>query len=142
MRIETDFFDNDQGYEARGIVARVMPIGHYQDGPLMRQKIYRYLTLDCGDGRQSIAVRFVAQARVTKKGGESFLDTSELKPGQIVVSPGFVYEKITMSSPLMVEHLKALKTYKRKDIMTAEVDKSAGPIDLGEIKVPPNTTKQ
>lgn len=140
MKIDTDIFDNDQGYEARGIVAKIMPIGYYEQGPLMKVRIYRYLTFDCGKGKPSFAAKFVEQAQVMTKNGESFLDANKLKPGQIVVSPGFIYEKIPMSSPLMTEHLKALKTYKRKDIIKSE--KSDAPaIDIGVID-PKNLTKQ
>lgn len=141
MKIDTDIFDNDQGYNALGVVAKIMPIGYYEVGAFAKVRIYRYLTFDCGKN-VSFAAKFVEQAPVKIENGESFLDTSNLKPGQIVVSPGFIYEKIGWSSPLMTEHLKALKKYRPKDIITGEVDKAAGPVDLGEIKVPPNTTKQ
>lgn len=140
MRVEVDIFSPEQDYEARGVVARVMPIGHYEEGVLLRKPIYRYLTLDCGPGRDSYAVEFVRQATVTVTAKGSFLDPREIKKGEIVVSPGFIYRKIPWSSPLMTAHLKALKNYKRKDIVKADVDKTAPAIDLGKID-PHNTTK-
>lgn len=140
MQVSNDFFDNGQDYHARGIVARIMPIGHYQVSILVKEKIYRYLTLDCGNNQPSFAVRFVAQAEVVQENGQTFLNGAKLLPGQIVVSPGFIYEKIAWSTPLWNEHLKALKTYKRKDIIISE--KIAAPaIDLGAID-PLGLTKQ
>lgn len=133
MKVEEDYFDRAQGYEARGIVARIQPIGHYQASVLLRLPIYQYLTLDCGEGRKAMAVQFVGTAPYNEVNGERFLDATKLKPGHIVVDPGFVYKKITMTGQIMAEHLKALKRYRRKDIIKAERDASGGSIDLGMI---------
>ena len=130
MNVEEEFFDSSQGYEARGIVARIQPAGFYQNGALLRLPIYRYLTLDCGKGRKGIAVKLVGQAAFIERNGERYLDASKLKEGQIIVEPGFIYQKTTMTGALMAEHLKALKTYRRKTIIKADRD-TGGDFDLG-----------
>lgn len=141
MQIKPDVFNPSQDYEARGVVAQAVQIGHYQEGPLLRRPIYKYLTLDCGPGRPGIAIEFVREAEYVKTKEGSFLKADGLKEGEIVVSPGFVYKKIPWSTPLMNAHLKALKSYRRKDIIHSYVDKSDAPIDLGTVK-PPTNTKQ
>lgn len=132
MNVEEELFDTSKAYEARGIIAKIMPIGWYKESPLVRKRVYQYLTLDCGDGRNSICVKYVGEAPFVEQNGEKFLDASALKEGEIVVSPGFIYKKVAMSGVIMTEHLKALKTYRRKTILDAT--KEDGPaIDLGEI---------
>ncbi len=130
--VTADYLGTDQGYEARGIVARVQPIGHYQDSVLLRLPVYKFLTLDRGAGQKGMAVQFVGAASFIEENGERFLDTRRLKPGHIIVHPGFIYKKITMTGMLMAEHLKALKTYRRKDIIQADrqTDESES-IDMG-----------
>jgi len=141
-RVDKDFMKGDQDYEARGIIAKIGPIGHVHYGP-MQVPVYRFLTLDCGDQKPSICVEFVRKADTIKEEGsnEPYLDMSKLKNGEFVVSPGFVYRKIPWTTPLINAHLHALKTYRRKVIVKSDVDKSSGPIDLGTLD-PNNITKQ
>lgn len=144
IRVDTDIFETDQGYHALGIVARINKIGHYQDpSPLILTKtyIYKYLTFDAGPGRNSFAAEFVRQAGITVIDGQSYLDASGLKEGEIVVSPGFVYKKIPWSTKIMDCHLDALKKYRPKDIIKSYVDPTDKAIDLGTID-PHNLTKQ
>lgn len=124
------YLGTDQGYEARGVVARIQPIGYYNESTLLRLPVYKYLTLDRGAGQQGIAVQFVGAAAFIEENGERFLDTRRLKPGHIVVHPGFIYKKVTMTGTLMAEHLKALKKYKRKVIIGTDREDSGG-FDLG-----------
>lgn len=138
--IKTDGMKGDQSYEARGIIAKIGIIGHVLHGP-MQVPVYRFLSLDCGDQRPSIAVEFVRKADMMQDAAGPYLDITKMKEGEIVVSPGFVYRKIPWTTPLINAHLHALKTYRRKVIVKSEVDKSTGPIDLGTLD-PNNITKQ
>lgn len=148
MRVETDIFQSSQGYEARGIVARINKIGHYDDtlvgAPSLigaRKPIYQFLTFDAGKGKPSFAAEYVREAKIIVNKQGTFLDPRDLKEGEIVVSPGFVYKKIPWTTKIMNCHLDALKKYRPKSIIKADVDQSAGPIDLGTID-PLGLTKQ
>ena len=105
--VEADVLDPNKSYEARGIISAMDPVGYYQEG-LLRSPIYRYLTLDCGKGKPSIAVEFVREARWIARGAERYLDLKDVKEGEILVSPGFVYKKIPWTSQITAAHLKAL----------------------------------
>jgi len=132
----SDVMRDDQGYEARGIVAVVGFVGEYMSGGI-NYKIPAYITFDCGGDKPGMCARFIRQAE-TKKG---FLDMSKVQEGDIVVKPGFIYRKCTWTTEIFNAHLAALKRYKRKVIVKHEVDKSAGHVDLGVID-PNNITKQ
>lgn len=126
---------NNQGYQARGIVARINKIGNVQVG-LIHTPVFQYLTLDRGKGQRGIVVKFVSPAPrvINELTGEEFLDLESLKEGDIVVSPGLVYEKIEWTDALYTEHLKALRTYRPKDILISEApSKGEDAIDLGKI---------
>jgi hypothetical protein len=138
--IKTDAMMTSQDYEARGIVSKIGVIGHVLHGP-MQVPVYRFLTLDCGDQKPSMAVEFVRKADIMHDGTGPYLDITKMKEGEIVVTPGFVYRKIPWTTPLINAHLHALKTYKRKVIVKSEVDRSAPPVDLG-VYDPHNITKQ
>jgi len=120
MDIETGLRD-DQGYSARGVVAKVQHIGDLQSDILITP-IYKYLTLDCGKGNRPQCVEFVKPAPrvIDETNGESYLDLAALEFGEFVVSPGLVYKKIEFTSALYTEHLKALQTYRPKDILIAD----------------------
>ena len=132
VHVNTDVFSNDQGYDALGVVARINKIGEYADGPLMRKPIYQFLTFHAGGGKPSFVAKYQRQAAIAIKDGQSFLDASELKVGEIVVSPGFIYKKIPWSSKLMNCHLDAMKTYKPKEIIIASAPTEPA-IDLGTV---------
>ncbi len=119
---------SDRQYEARGIVARIQPVGRING----LAPIYRYLTIDQGPGRPSFAVEFMGKASVDENG---YLDMRTVKEGQLIVNPGLVYKKIPWSDGLMTLHLEAMKTYQRKEIYLPEIDRSAGPVDIGTINL-------
>ncbi len=125
----------DQGYEARGVVARINKIGDVQIG-LIHTPVYKYITLDRGAGQRGIVVQFVSPAPrvIDELSGDEFLDMASLKEGDIVVSPGLVYEKIEWTDALYAEHLAALRTYRPKDILISDApSKGEEAVDLGKI---------
>ncbi len=117
--ITTDKLASDKDYEARGIIAKIQPIGHIQTGVLTTAPIYKYLTLDQGRGKKSLIVKYVGKAPMTPT---KELDYDKLKLGDIVVSPGLLYRKTGWTGALMAEHMAALKTYRPSVIVTAEKD--------------------
>lgn len=126
----------DQDYEARGIIAKMKAIGHYNVGPLLTVPIYKYLSLDCGKGKPAMLVQLVAGAPMVKDAitGETTLDMDKLKPGDIVVNPGFLYRKRDWTTKLWSDHLLQLKNYTPKVIYKATVDPNDKPIDLGPVR--------
>jgi len=133
---------SDQGYEARGIIARMNKIGSYSLGPLNAIPIYEYLSLDCGPGKPSILVKFDRPAPVAPGlDGQPYIDVSKLKEGDIVVNPGFIYSRVPWTTNTMRKHLMALRRYRPKTILSSFVDKDAKKIDLGVID-PKGVTKQ
>ncbi len=88
------------------------------------------MTFWCGHDSPSIAAEFVGEAPKDKKG---FLRIEDLKEGEILVTPGFVYRKIPMSGMIMAEHIRKMKNFKPRDITMAYKDRSAGAVDLGLI---------
>jgi len=135
-KVDTKRLKDGMDYAARGIIARIQPIGHYEHGPFQRAPFYRFLTMDAGKGHDKFAVEFYKKARIDKDGT---LDMSELKEGMIVVSPGFIYKKIPWTDALLVEHFKALKVYRPQTIIKSDVDRDAPVTDLGAINAPPGT---
>lgn len=134
MNIEKSIGQN-QGYSARGVVARINKIGNVQVG-LIHTPVFKYLTLDRGAGQRGIVVQFVSPAPrvIDELTGEEFLDMQALKEGDIVVSPGLVYEKIEWTDALYAEHLAALRMYRPKDILISEApSKDEAAVDLGKI---------
>lgn len=127
---------SDQAYQARGIVTGVETIG-FIDGV---RPVFKYLTMDCGPDRPGICVQFVREADTVTTEAGKFLDTSKLKPKDILVAPGLIYRQIPWTTPLINVHLQALKKYRRKDIITSE-KADAPAIDIGTID-PLNLTKQ
>ena len=128
--INTNKLRHDQAYEARGVVARYHQMGHFQQG-LMQVPVWKFLTLDRGKG-EYIPVEFVKPAPVKADKGESILDMEALQEGDIVVHPGLVYRKTFWHANLMAAHMKALQTYRPKDIITSE-KADAPAIDLGQM---------
>lgn len=137
MKISENNMGYGQAYEARGVVARYARMGHYQlksaVGESIKIPVYRFLTLYQGEGREAIPVMFKRPAPVMEgKNGETELNIEALEVGDIVVSPGLVYRRCLWSDNLMAEHMKALQSYKPKDIIKAEKD-DAPPVDLGTL---------
>lgn len=117
--ITTDKLASDKDYEARGIIAKIQPIGNIQLGMLVAQPIYKYLTLDRGKGIPALLVKFKGKAPMTP---EKELDYSKLRLGDIVVNPGLLYQKAEWTGALMTQHLAALKYYRPSVIVTQERD--------------------
>lgn len=117
--ITTEKLASDKDYEARGIIAKIDPIGNVTLGGLVAQPIYRYLTLDQGRGKKSILVEYHGKAPMTPT---KELDYNKLRLGDIVVAPGLLYRKREWTAPLMSAHLAALKLYRPSVIVTAEKD--------------------
>jgi len=141
MDIETGLRD-DQSYSARGVVAKIDKIGDLQYDMLI-VPIYKYLTLDCGKGNRPQCVKFVKPAPrvVDEVSGESYLDLAALEFGEYVVSPGLVYKNINFSSMLYSEHLKALQSYRPKDILVADTSEAKNDvIDGGSINMATDLT--
>lgn len=126
----------DQGYSARGVVAKINKIGDIQTD-FMFTPVYEYITLDCGKGNRPQCVKFVSPApRVQDEFGNEFLDVAALKPGSFIIAPGLLYEITGFTSALYTEHLKALRTYVPKDITIAEApDAAEESIDLGSLNM-------
>ena len=86
--------------------------------------VYRFITMDCGKGREheDFAVKYVGKApfAVDELTGEKYLDMSRIKEGQVVVHPGFIYERVEWTTSLRLAHASALQKYKRKDIILAD----------------------
>lgn len=132
MKISDSKIAHDQAHEARGVIARFMPMGHYQIG-MFKVPIYKFLTLHQGEGRQALPVEFVKPAPVVPgEHDETFLNIEALDVGDIVVNPGLVYRKCFWFDNLMAEHMKALQSYKPKTIVVAEKD-DAPPVDIGTL---------
>lgn len=121
--INDDKINDHIAYEARGIVARINQIGKYKLGPLASCDVYQYLTLDCGPGKDKVLVEFVGPAPYDDETRE--IKINDLKEGDFVIDPGFVYRRRAWTQPLIAEHLLQLKRYKPKMIITSEVDRDA-----------------
>lgn len=130
----------DKGYSARGIIARLDKCGNMnKDGLIV--PIYRYLTLDCGAGREPIPVRLVGKAPIRYDEAGAYLDVASLKEGDIVVEGGLLYRKTEWSTAIRLVHAKAMKRYRPKNIVIAEAPDqeeeatNLGTIDLTKDKV-------
>lgn len=125
----THIAKSDQDYQRRQIVARMGKAGVFVLGE-KRYHIWKYMTFWCGHDQPSIAAEFVAMAKSDKDG---FLRIEDLKPGELLVTPGLIYRKIPMGGVIMAEHMKKMKHFKPRDITVAEIDTSEGAVDLGTI---------
>lgn len=135
--IDDNKIAGDKAYEARGIIAKINPIGNYEIGPNLKTTVFQFLSLDCGPGRERMLVEFVGPAPYDEKTQE--LDLNKVKEGDIVVNPGFLYRKRPWTQAIMSEHLKQLKKYKPKVIIKPEVDRSE---QRREIVIDPHNLNQ
>lgn len=133
MKVTEKKMANDQAYEARGVVARFDPMGHFQSGVMLRVPVYRFLTLYRGAGREAIPVEYHRPAPYTRdESGELFLNLAALQEGDFVVSPALVYRKCLWFDALMAAHMKALQSYRPKDIIQADKpEEGESAINLG-----------
>lgn len=120
--VDTKNMASDRDYEARGIIARINPIGAYETGPMLKVPVYQFLTLDAGPGREKILVEFVGPAPYDEITQE--LDLNKVQEGDIVVTPGFLYRRRAWSDNLMTEHLVQLRKYRPGVIVKSDVDTS------------------
>lgn len=129
---------SNKAYEARGIVAKINPIGNYELVPNLKITVFQFLSLDCGPGCDKILVEFIGPAPYDEITQE--LDLNNVKEGDIIVNPGLLYRKRAWTQALMTEHLQQLKKYKPKVIIKSDVDRSQ---PQGEIVIDPhNLSKQ
>ena len=132
LKVSNKNMDRSQAYQARGIIAKMGVIGEMEIFAGFKTPIVKFMTLDAGQGEAPIAVEFIEPApMIIGQDGETYLDIEQIAPGMIVIQPGLLYRKIPMFDTLMAKHLKALKTYKRKDIIEAEAPAEGEAIDLG-----------
>lgn len=120
---------NSQEYDRRQIVACMDQVGQFAVGK-QRYKLWRYMTFYCGKDQPSIAAELVGRAPVDNEG---FLRIEEMKEGQLLVMPGFIYRKIPMTGALMAEHMKKMKYFKPRVMVEHVKDTSVGAEDLGII---------
>lgn len=124
----THIAPTDQIYERRQIVARMGRAGEFRMGD-KRYIIWKVMTFWHGPGKYT-AAEFVRPADIDKEG---MLRLDNLKPGQIVVTPGLIYQKIPMSGIILAEHMKKMKKFKPRDLVTHVKDTSGEFEDLGVI---------
>lgn len=126
-----------QPYERRFIVAKMGSAGTFTEGR-RTFRIWQFITFHVPNGLP-FAAEFVGKAPVDKRG---FLKLESLRAGQIVVKPGFIYNKVAMTGVIMAEHLKAMKTWKPPvPEVVYEKDLSAPAVDMGIIDLT-GATKQ
>ena len=73
--------------------------------------------------------------RLAEKNHQDVLLVERVKEGEIVVAPGFVYRKVPMTGMVMAAHLKAMRTFKHKTIISHERD-PAPAVDVGVVNLP------
>ncbi len=122
VQVKQNAMANHQAYEARGIIAQYLQMGHYDVGKAipMHVPVYRFLTLYPGKGQPAIPVMYAFPAPVIEDKGEVILDLGRLREGDFVIHPGLVYRKCAWFDALYAEHLKALPNFKPKDIVVAD----------------------
>ena len=120
-------------YIARQKVAHMERIGYFHVDNV-KYTMWGYLTFYCGPDEVAIAAKFDRIAQYDEQGE---LVTFGLKPGEIVVKPGFVYKTIPMTGMILTEHLRRMRTWKPKP--TYEYEKSdEAAVDLGVINTAGN----
>jgi hypothetical protein len=122
----THIAPSTKDYQRRQIVARMGRMGEFRIGR-KRFILWKYMTFWTGGG-PAIAAEFVRRAETDKEG---FLRLDELREGELVVAPGFIYRKIAMTGNIMAEHLKKMKTFKPRPMVEYYKDTAAGAVDLG-----------
>ena len=125
----THIAKSGQEYQRRQIVARMGRAGEFRMGG-KRYIIWKIMTFWCGHDQPSIAAEFVRQADIDEEG---FLRIGNLREGEICVTPGLIYRKIPMSGVIMTEHMKKMKNFQPRDIVTHVKDTSSPAEDLGVI---------
>lgn len=116
-------------YIPRQKVAHMERIGFFQAGG-KKFTLWGYMTFYCGPDTPAIAAKY---DRVAPKDDNGDLVTMAIKEGEIVVMPGFVYKIIPMTGAIMTEHLRRMRTWKPKVILSYEKSDEAA-VDLGVIK--------
>lgn len=105
-------------------------IGYFQEGG-KKYTLWGYLTFYCGEGVTPIAAKY---DRIAPRDEDGELLTSGIKPGEIVVMPGFVYKIIPMSGMIMSEHLKKIQRGWKPKAQLVYEKSDAPAVDLGVIK--------
>lgn len=123
----THIANTNAQYEQRQIVARLDRLGSINMN-LQQYPIWSYLTFH-GGGMPAFAATF---DRLAPRDRENFLLLDDLRPGELVVTPGLVYRKIPMTGMLLMAHLDAMKYWRPKQTTSYEMDLS-GVVDVGTI---------
>ncbi len=125
----THIAKTDQDYRRLHGVAKAGKAGEFAYNG-KRYQIWQFMTFWTGPNSPAICAEFSRPATIDKEG---FLQIGMLQPGEIVVKPGLIYKKVPMSGLIMAEHLKKMKTFRPRDVISHYKDTSAGAEDLGII---------
>ena len=120
---------NGKPYETRQVVAKLGKVGSFTTGG-KSYFIPEYITFWTGEG-PSLAAKF---DRIADKDPQGVLRMENVKEGEIVVAPGFVYRKTPMTGMVQAAHLRAMMTFRPKTIVSHELD-TAPPVDMGTINL-------
>jgi hypothetical protein len=124
-------FKGAELYEKRHIVAKFERIGELNVGGIV-MPLWGFVTLISRLDAPIIAAKF---DRLAKKDEEGHIRLEDTQPGEIILTPGLIYKKIPMSSPIMRKHEQAMKRWKPKPEFFFEKEK--GPVvDLGPVNMP------
>lgn len=126
----THIAKNDQEYRRLQGVAKLGKAGVFVMGGVKYQ-IWEYMTFYAGKDQPPVCAKFSRPATIDKEG---FLQIGMLQPGEIVVKPGLIYQKLlSMPGIVMAEHLKKMKKFRPRDIVQHVKDTSGEFEDLGVI---------
>lgn len=119
---------NHQPYQSRQLIAKIGRVGEFVvDGK--KYFIPEYCTFYNG-AQPAFAAKF---DRVAEKDFQGVLKVENVKEGEIILNPGFVYKKCHMTGNIMSEHLRAMRFWKPKTIIE-HVKDEAPVVDVGVIK--------
>lgn len=139
--VSTRNMDEGQAYQARGVISQFHIMGYFQKDSAglvlpTTYPIFKFLSLDTGEGDphySAVPVEFLRPAPAKRDVlGGLVIDLEQLREGDFVVDPGFVYRRCAWNDGLLNAHLAALPKYKRKEKIVTERE-DAPPVDLGTI---------
>lgn len=118
-------------YERRQIIAKCGNAGNFTiKGKLF--KIPEYMTFYTGKDSPAVCGRFLRPADTDERG---FLRLEGVREGEIVVDPGFVYQKVQMPGLVILEHLKAMRKFKPSEVVEYVKDEEAPSVNMGSIMI-------
>ncbi len=125
----TQIADDGQTYKRLQMVARMGKAGIFEYKG-KKYHIPEVITFFEGYLAEPVAAIFSRPAIIDKEG---FLRIGMLAVGEIVVTPGLVYQKIPMTDKILKEHVRRMATFKPRDQLVTQKDTTAGAVDLGTI---------